>query len=244
MSIDTMNPEDMFSEMEEHGIQPSADFILDGKLAKPTSEQLAARARNVAKLLIDSEPLAIAQIISDLMGENIPPEVNKELADILTRKVMESTPDKLSQLVIDARQANVWHLVKPYVLQRNKYVADHLRKYTNVAAIKEFFETVATIDTNWLPGPIYDAGIFALGQATRKADMKTLDEIADLSREWAMPQGVLPYVRTRQSELIREIEKYAIPGGYPMRKDKKSVLVEKPVIALRMACAGYEFIER
>ena len=233
MNADVTNPEELLVN------DGTAEYALDGIVPSP---EIEAAARNLARELIKTNPLALAKTISYFAEYGgAPPNISNAMVDILFGKILNATPDQLTALAKQARDSGVWEFVLPAMQHRNDVLAESLLKYTNVAAIDELLDTVS-LGEAWVPSPIYHAGIKVLRQLAKVADITKLDAIAEVATAWRMKTKVMPAVSDRNWELTKSIAKYETPYGYAMRNGSHSVAVEKPLDALRKEAHGYKFI--
>jgi hypothetical protein len=240
--VATMNPEDLL----ENG-QP-ASMLLAGEPAKQkASKSLQLAARNLAIVLLDSEPLALARLLEEFSESGgHTPAIGNTVVELLEKKIKEASPDEINALVVEAKEHFVWQWVKPAVLARNELLAKAVIAITNPEALDLYLEQVATStgDSPWLPGPVFDAAVTVVRQLVNKANILQLDRLGDLAWRWRIKPKVSNDLRRRHNALVDSIAKYNCGNGFVMQHGTKSMLVENPNRALRLAHRGYSFVEQ
>jgi len=239
--VATMNPETLM----ENGESAASLLGLPEPVLASASLELAAR--NLARILLDSSPIALARLL-DNFAENggHTPAVGNATIDLLNRKVVEASPDEINGIVAQAKAEHVWQWIKPSVMARNDELAKRVTEITNPDALDTYLRQVAltTGDSPWLPGPIYDAAARVVRQLATTADILQLDMLGNLAWEWRFKKKVSNALRERHDALLHSIAKYSQGNGYVMKHDTKTILVDTPSRALRLAQRGFQFVPK
>jgi len=240
--VATTNPETLL----ESGI--SASMLLTGEPAKlAASPSLRQAADNLAIVLMKCQPLGLALLLEEFSEHGgHTPSVGNAVVELLSKKVMEASPDEINSLVVEAKKEHVWQWIKPTVLARNEQLAEDVLAITNLDALDLYLEQVATStgDAPWLPGPVYEAAVVVARQLATKANITLLDKIGDLSWRWRIKSKVSDALRKRHYQLVDSIAKFYCGNGYIMKEGTKSMLVDNPGRALRLEQRGLVFVEQ
>jgi hypothetical protein len=237
-NVHTENPESLLEKNLD------AEYVLNGE--RTPSPSMVAAARNVANLLIEKDPLALALMIDHFAEHGgSTPTVDNAMVDLLEHKIREATPDRLSSLVQEAKVAGVWTSIKPVILKRNDDLATQVEEYNNLEALQVFLESVATSDSIWLPGPVFSATAARLRQLAREAPTVTrLDRIMEMARLWRMPDKVRKVVASCNAAFIASIVPFRTPDGrYRLHRGSERRLVEKPLVVVKMVEAGWTLVD-
>ena len=234
-NVDQTDPAELLEETLDTGL------VMTG--TRTPGQQAVRASRNLARLLLDQNPIALAKTIEHFAEYGgAPPNVSNAMISLLRQKIFDCTPDQLNAVVQQAKAEGLWEYVKVYVNERNDMLAEQMEEYTNAAALENFMLSVEVTETGWIPAPIYQRGIKMLRQMATVATLSKLDLIVQIATKRNMKFRVMPSVKDRNSALIETIVAFRKPWGYGMRRGHEQKLVQNPMAALRMRDSGYEFI--
>lgn len=210
-----------------------------------SSSEVEAAARNLARVLMKSSPVAIATLIDQYsVDAHSSQDVRNGMALILQHKIEEATPDQLEKVIAEAKSEGVWHLVRPVVMKRNEKLAEHLSRFMNIEAVVDFLQGTATTEGKWLPGPLYDAAGIALVAIAEQATVTVLDRVMEVAREFRLNGMVAPVAAKRNRYLIGSLPETNEPF-YRLHNDsgaKEIIEAGKPLQVLRRLEDGFHLV--